>query len=139
VKSRKINRERIEPGNEGKNIVTQDNCQEQNGTRIYRRGQKLGVYEAPRRRRLIDLTSRIPQPLTIYTNWVPPLQRIYISAERENKRGRTANHHCKKKIYHNRPVRFDIYAWLNPLSPELSVCQLLNDKDKRISPYIDYI
>ena len=97
VKSRKINRERIEPGNEGKNIVTQDNCQEQNGTRIYRRGQKLGVYEAPRRRRFIDLTSRIPQPLTIYTNWVPPLQRIYISAERENKRGRTANHHCKKK------------------------------------------
>ena len=97
MKSRKINRERIEPGNEGKNIVTQDNCQEQNGTRIYRRGQKLGVYEAPRRRRLIDLTSRIPQPLTIYTNWVPPLQRIYISAERENKTGRTANHHCKKK------------------------------------------
>lgn len=31
----------------------------------------LGVHEAPRRRRLIDLTSRIPQPLTIYTERIP--------------------------------------------------------------------
>lgn len=40
------------------------------GRRIYRREQRLGVYEAPRRRRLIDLTSRIPQPLTIYMRTV---------------------------------------------------------------------
>lgn len=31
----------------------------------------LGVHEAPRRRHFIDLTSRIPQPLTIYTDCIP--------------------------------------------------------------------
>jgi len=84
-----------------------------------RRGQRLGVYEAPRRRRLIDLTSRIPQPLTIYTDCVPPSQRIHTSAEGTKRKNCQSSLQKKKNITKPRwRVRFDIHARLNPLSPE---------------------
>lgn len=105
------------------------------GTRIYRGGQRLGVREAPRRRRLIDLTNRIPQPLTTYTNCVS--QDLHVCGK--NERERTASHYCEKKERTTRETsatRFDIRARLNPLRPRK--VDLLNGGDKRISLCLVY-
>jgi hypothetical protein len=73
------------------------------GTKIRRGGQRLGVYEAPRRRRLIDLTSRIPQPLTIYVYdilTVCTIRNPHIRREKERKGGRerAVSYQCRKDI-----------------------------------------
>lgn len=60
ISLREINRERLESGSEPAEISRRKPTARNEtgaGMRIYRRGQRLGVYEAPRRRRLIDLTK----------------------------------------------------------------------------------